>query len=109
MVNKAVKCGKLNISNINPFTLIAGPCQLESEKHALDVAIELNTGIKRIAATARSEINGIREIVDLSMETKIAEIITTAITKITSKNNLGVEVKKPLINIFFSILSIFCL
>ena len=41
MKNKSVKCGKLNISNNAPFTLIAGPCQLESEKHALDVASEL--------------------------------------------------------------------
>ena len=41
MENKIVKCGKLNISNTNPFTLIAGPCQLENEKHALEVANEL--------------------------------------------------------------------
>ena len=41
MENKLVKCGKLRISNNNPFTLIAGPCQLENEKHALDVASEL--------------------------------------------------------------------
>ena len=41
MENKLVKCGKLNISNTSPFTLIAGPCQLENEKHALDVASEL--------------------------------------------------------------------
>tara|TARA_B100001123_G_scaffold146124_1_gene169479 strand:- start:294 stop:1127 length:834 start_codon:yes stop_codon:yes gene_type:complete len=41
MENKSVNCGKLNISNSNPFTLIAGPCQLENEKHALDVASEL--------------------------------------------------------------------
>jgi len=41
MGNKSVKCGKLNISNSNPFILIAGPCQLENEKLALDVAIEL--------------------------------------------------------------------
>ena len=41
MENKIVKCGKLNISNSKPFTLIAGPCQLESEKHALDVAGQL--------------------------------------------------------------------
>ena len=33
-----VKCGKLTISNNNPFTLIAGPCQLESEQHAMDMA-----------------------------------------------------------------------
>ena len=41
MENKSVKCGKINISNNSPFTLIAGPCQLESEKHALDVAGQL--------------------------------------------------------------------
>ena len=41
MENKLVKCGKLNISNSRPFTLIAGPCQLENEKHAIDVASKL--------------------------------------------------------------------
>ncbi len=41
MENKTIKCGKLNISNSNPFVLIAGPCQLENEKHALSVASEL--------------------------------------------------------------------
>ena len=41
MKNKSVKCGQLNISNTGPLTLIAGPCQLESEKHALKVANEL--------------------------------------------------------------------
>ena len=41
MKHKLVRCGKLDISNSNPFTLIAGPCQLENEKHALNVANEL--------------------------------------------------------------------
>jgi len=41
MENKIVKCGKLNISNKSRFTLIAGPCQLESEMLALEVANEL--------------------------------------------------------------------
>ena len=41
MENKTVKCGKLSISNANPFTLIAGPCQLENEKHAVEVASKL--------------------------------------------------------------------
>ena len=41
MGNKLVKCGKLNISNSSPFTLIAGPCQLENEKQAVDVANKL--------------------------------------------------------------------
>ena len=41
MENKIVKCGKLSISNVSPFTLIAGPCQLENEKHAMDTAEKL--------------------------------------------------------------------
>ena len=41
MENKLVKCGNLNISNTSPFTLIAGPCQLENEKHAIEVSLEL--------------------------------------------------------------------
>ena len=41
MDNKSVKCGKLNISNTKPFTLIAGPCQLENENHAINVAKQL--------------------------------------------------------------------
>ena len=48
MENKLVKCGKLNISNSNPFTLIAGPCQLENEKHALSVASELKEITKKL-------------------------------------------------------------
>jgi 2-dehydro-3-deoxyphosphooctonate aldolase (KDO 8-P synthase) len=41
MINHKVKCANFEIANNNPFTLIAGPCQLESEKHALDVSQEL--------------------------------------------------------------------
>jgi len=41
MESKIVKCRKLNISNSNVFTLIAGPCQLENEKHALEMASKL--------------------------------------------------------------------
>ena len=41
MMQKIVKCNSLNISNNSPLTLIAGPCQLENEKHALDVAEKL--------------------------------------------------------------------
>tara|TARA_Y100000590_G_scaffold17425_2_gene20869 strand:- start:799 stop:1635 length:837 start_codon:yes stop_codon:yes gene_type:complete len=39
--NNVVKCNKINISNSQKFTLIAGPCQLENEQHALDVAAKL--------------------------------------------------------------------
>ena len=38
MQNIKVKCNKIEISNSNRFCLIAGPCQLETEQHALDMA-----------------------------------------------------------------------
>jgi 2-dehydro-3-deoxyphosphooctonate aldolase (KDO 8-P synthase) len=38
---RAVAVGDLRISNDLPFVLIAGPCQIESEAHALEVAGEL--------------------------------------------------------------------
>jgi len=41
MEQKIVKCGKLSISNSKLFTLIAGPCQLENETHAINVAEKL--------------------------------------------------------------------
>ena len=41
MENKIITCGKLRISNSSPFILIAGPCQLENENHALEVASKL--------------------------------------------------------------------
>ena len=41
MINHKVKCANFEIANNHPFTLIAGPCQLESEEHALDISKEL--------------------------------------------------------------------
>ena len=38
MKNLTVKCGSVEISNSNNFCLIAGPCQLETEQHAMDMA-----------------------------------------------------------------------
>ncbi len=38
MKNLTVKCGSVPISNSNSFCLIAGPCQLETEQHAIDMA-----------------------------------------------------------------------
>jgi len=38
MKNKEVNCNGIRISNSNKMTLIAGPCQLESEQHAMDTA-----------------------------------------------------------------------
>jgi len=36
-MNKTVTLQNLEISNANPFTLIAGPCQMESREHAFDM------------------------------------------------------------------------
>ena len=33
-----VNCNKIEISNDNKLCIIAGPCQLETEQHAMDVA-----------------------------------------------------------------------
>ena len=41
MKNHKVKCSNFEIANNKPFTLIAGPCQLESEKHAIKISTEL--------------------------------------------------------------------
>ena len=38
MLNIKVKCKDIEISNSNRFCLIAGPCQLETEQHAMDMA-----------------------------------------------------------------------
>ena len=41
MNNHKVKCANFEISNDTPFTLIAGPCQLENETHAIKISTEL--------------------------------------------------------------------
>ena len=38
MSNIKVNCGNFNISNDNKICIIAGPCQLETEQHAMDMA-----------------------------------------------------------------------
>ena len=38
MENKIINCNGIKISNKNSFILIAGPCQLESEQHSMDMA-----------------------------------------------------------------------
>lgn len=35
---KSLQCGNFSISNHQPFVLIAGPCQVESMQHSLDMA-----------------------------------------------------------------------
>ena len=46
MINHKVKCSSFEIANNKPFTLIAGPCQLESEQHA----IKISTDLKKITS-----------------------------------------------------------
>tara|TARA_Y100000590_G_scaffold357895_1_gene412954 strand:+ start:435 stop:1259 length:825 start_codon:yes stop_codon:yes gene_type:complete len=38
MINREVNCKGIKISNINKIVLISGPCQLETEQHAMDIA-----------------------------------------------------------------------
>ena len=38
MKKLTVKCGNVEISNTNKICLIAGPCQLETEQHAMDMS-----------------------------------------------------------------------
>ena len=38
MENKIINCNGIKISNKNKICLIAGPCQLETEQHAMDMA-----------------------------------------------------------------------
>ena len=38
MKNIKVNCGNIEISNSNKIFIIAGPCQLETEQHAMDMA-----------------------------------------------------------------------
>ena len=38
MLNKVIKCNNFEISNKKKISLISGPCQLETEQHAMDMA-----------------------------------------------------------------------
>ena len=62
MTNHKVKCSNFEIANDNPFTLIAGPCQLENEDHALKISSELkkitsDLGINLIYKTSFNKAN----------------------------------------------------
>ncbi len=39
--NSTIRIQEIEISNSRPFTLIAGPCQLESRAHGLEMAAAL--------------------------------------------------------------------
>ena len=38
MMHKIIKCKDFEIANNKKLTLISGPCQIESEQHAFDIA-----------------------------------------------------------------------
>ena len=62
MKNHKVKCSNFEIGNDIPFTLIAGPCQLENEEHALKISSELkkitsDLGINLIYKTSFDKAN----------------------------------------------------
>ena len=62
MTNHKVKCNNFEIGNDKPFTLIAGPCQLESETHAIKISTELkkitnDLGINLIYKTSFDKAN----------------------------------------------------
>ena len=62
MINHKVKCSNFEIANDKPFTLIAGPCQLENADHALKISSELkkittDLGINLIYKTSFDKAN----------------------------------------------------
>ena len=62
MTNHTVTCANFEIANNKPFTLIAGPCQLESEAHAIKISSELkkittDLGINLIYKTSFDKAN----------------------------------------------------
>tara|TARA_B100000674_G_scaffold487754_1_gene498610 strand:- start:1287 stop:2114 length:828 start_codon:yes stop_codon:yes gene_type:complete len=62
MQNKVVHCNGIEISNNKKITLIAGPCQLESEQHAMDMSskikeISLKLGVGFIYKTSFDKAN----------------------------------------------------
>jgi 2-dehydro-3-deoxyphosphooctonate aldolase (KDO 8-P synthase) len=62
MINHKVKCSNFEIANNKQITLIAGPCQLESEIHAIKISTELkkittSLGINLIYKTSFDKAN----------------------------------------------------
>ncbi len=62
MKNHTVKCSNFEIANDKPLTLIAGPCQLENEAHAIKISTELkkitsDLGINLIYKTSFDKAN----------------------------------------------------
>jgi len=82
MINHKVKCGNFEIANNKQFTLIAGPCQLESEEHAIKISTEL----KKI--TSELKINLIYK----------SSFDKANRTSLKSKRGIGLEKSLPIFN-----------
>ncbi len=82
MINHKVKCGNFEIANNKQFTLIAGPCQLESEEHAIKISTEL----KKI--TSELKINLIYK----------SSFDKANRTSLKGKRGLGLEKSLPIFN-----------
>ncbi len=48
---RIVRVGNIEIGNNRPFVLIAGPCQIESRAHALEIAHALRAMSERTGGT----------------------------------------------------------
>ena len=48
MSNIKINCGTIEISNKNKICIIAGPCQLETEQHAIDMASKIKEITKKL-------------------------------------------------------------
>ena len=80
MKNLTVKCGSFEISNSSKICLIAGPCQLETEQHAMDMsykikAITSKLGVNFIYKTSFDKANR---------------------TSLTGKRGIGLEQSLPI-------------
>ena len=80
MKNLTVKCGSFEISNSSKICLIAGPCQLETEQHAMDMsykikAITSKLGVNFIYKTSFDKANR---------------------TSLTGKRGMGLEQSLPI-------------
>ena len=69
MTNLIVNCSNFEIANNRPFTLIAGPCQLESQDHAINIS----TKLKEI--TSELGINLIYKTLEFLRNIKIKNVI----------------------------------
>jgi len=63
--SRTVRVGSIEIGNTRPFVLIAGPCQIESRSHALEVAYALQeigerTGVPIIYKSSYDKANRYR-------------------------------------------------